>query len=168
MNARPRARTDGLVTEQVGDDLVVYDEATQTAHALAPQAASVWKHCDGASTLEEIARSLAIDEAQVADAPEQLHVAGLLERPHLVTRRQASKGIAAAGAAAFGAPLIYSVAVRPASAAASQPPVCVPTGPGPGRAARHPSLLLPVHTRRGANMKTPYFTAISGRGVRIT
>jgi hypothetical protein len=29
-------------------------------------------------------------------------------------------------------------------------------------------LFLPVHTRRGASMKTPYFTAISRRGVRIT
>lgn len=130
MNARPRARTDGLVTEEVVDGLVVYDEGTQTVRALAPQAASVWKHCDGAGTLEEIAPSLAIDEVRGADALKRRDVAGLLGRPHLVTRRHASRGIAAA----FGAPLIYSVTVRPASAAASQPPVYVQ--PAPARVGR--------------------------------
>lgn len=119
MSAHPRARSDGIVSEPFGDELVVYVEATQTAHSLSPHAASIWRHCDGSSSLEVIARSLALEEIQVADALEQLARAGLLEQPHLITRRQASKRMATVGAAAFSAPLIYSVAIQPASAAAS-------------------------------------------------
>ena len=41
MPGYPRARSQGILTREVGDELAVYDEATKTAHALSAEACSV-------------------------------------------------------------------------------------------------------------------------------
>ncbi len=119
MSAEPRARSEGIITEEVGDELVVYVEATHTAHALSADAAAVWRRCDGHSSAEEIARGVGLEQARVARALDELSGAELIEEPEGISRRALYKRMAELGAAAVSAPLIYSVAVRPASAAAS-------------------------------------------------
>ncbi len=119
MSAYPRACSEGVVCEEVGDELVVYVQATQTAHALAGDAASVWRCCDGERSIGEIARLVGLDVALVARAVEQLSVAGLIERPEGISRRALHKRAAEFGAAALSAPLIYSIAIPAAAAAAS-------------------------------------------------
>ena len=43
----PRARKEGLLEEAVGEELLLYDQDSHTAHCLSPIAACVWRHCDG-------------------------------------------------------------------------------------------------------------------------
>lgn len=119
MGAYPRARNEGIVAEEVGDELVVYVEATQTAHALSGEAASAWRQCDGETSAEEIARRVGLGKAQVAQALEELSDVELIEEPEGISRREAYKRAAKLGAGAIAAPLVYSVAIGPATAAAS-------------------------------------------------
>ena len=56
MSAYLRARSEGIVVEEFRKELLVYVEATGTAHLLSEDAASVWRHCDGERSSEEIAR----------------------------------------------------------------------------------------------------------------
>ncbi len=123
MNERPQARTTGVLAESVGDELVVYDSVTRSAHCLSADAAGVWALCDGQRSPEDMARELGAVPAQVSRALEELGDAGLLESapiaPHRLSRRDAAKRFATIGAAAIGAPLIYSVAIPRAAAAAS-------------------------------------------------
>ena len=128
MSGYPLARSEGIVTEELGDELVAYVEATQTAHALSKDAASVWRQCDGHSSAVDIARRLGLDEARVAQALDELSGAELIEEPEGISRRALYKRTAKLGAAALGAPLIYSVAIRPTSAHASTPPCSCPAG----------------------------------------
>lgn len=118
MSEHPRARMEGIVTEELGDELMVYDGATQTAHALSRDAASVWRRCDGDSSATEIARGLGLDEARVAQALDDLSAAQLIEEPDRISRRTLHKRTAKLGAAA----LIFSVAIPPALAHASANP----------------------------------------------
>lgn len=128
MSLYPRARSDGIVVEELGNELVAYVEATQTAHGLSTDAASVWRQCDGRSSAADIARRVGLDEALVENALDELSGAELLEEPEGISRRALYKRTAKLGAAALGAPLIYSVAIRPSSAHASTPPCSCPSG----------------------------------------
>jgi hypothetical protein len=128
MRDRPQARSEGVYVELFDDELVVYDRATQTAHSLSAAAARVWEACDGHRSAVDIAEQLGLAPDLVAQALAELDECRLLDDgPALleanITRRQAAKRLGAVGGAAFAAPLIYSVTVGPASAAAS-PLVC--------------------------------------------
>lgn len=125
MKAYPRARSEGIVAEEVGDELVAYDERTQTAHCLSADATLVWARCDGDSSVIDIARRVGLERARVAQALDQLSAAGLIEEPAGMSRRALYKRTAKLGAAALSVPLIYSVAIPSASAAQSHPP-CSP------------------------------------------
>ena len=46
-------------TEQLGDEVAVYDRAHAKVHALNPIAAGVWQRCDGATSPDTIARRCA-------------------------------------------------------------------------------------------------------------
>jgi hypothetical protein len=54
----PQSRKEQLLTQRVGDELVVYDERTHEAHRLNRTAAEVWEQADGARTVPELASSL--------------------------------------------------------------------------------------------------------------
>jgi hypothetical protein len=64
----PLARTDGLVINELTDEVLVYDLQSDKAHCLNRTAASVWKQCDGRSTAADIARRLS---RQTADGRTQ-------------------------------------------------------------------------------------------------
>ena len=56
---KPLARSEELVIEELGDELLVYDERTQRAHCLSATAARVWRACDGKGRLTGSASSSA-------------------------------------------------------------------------------------------------------------
>ncbi len=124
----PLARHQGLVSRQVGDELLVYDLERQQAHALNAVAAAVWRMCDGARTVPEIAaavrdRGPAVPEAAVRYALGALSRARLLATPVAtdgLTRRELVRRLGTAAAL----PLVASI-VAPTPAAAQS---CVRQG----------------------------------------
>jgi hypothetical protein len=122
MERRPQARLEGIVSEPVGTDLVLYDEHNQAAHALTQSAASVWNLCDGRHTLGQIASELDLDLTLVERSVAELDERELLLELSVdrLSRRTALRRLAVLGGAAVtAAPLISTVVVPPASAAAS-------------------------------------------------
>jgi hypothetical protein len=118
---RPKARSDGIVFEQIDDGAVVFDEHASTAHYLSGAAAAVWERADGERSEAAIAAELGLAPEMMEQAVAELVQTGLLEESSVgqgYSRRQAAIKLAQAGGAAFTAPLIYSVAV-PASAFAA-------------------------------------------------
>jgi hypothetical protein len=83
MAALPRKRR--LVVRAVGSETIVYDTGTHRAHCLGPEAAAVWRECDGRRSTSEIAERLRlaggqpIEEASVAVALRRLERAGLVD-----------------------------------------------------------------------------------------
>lgn len=119
----PLARIEGVISECLDDELLVYNPSDNTAHCLSAQAASIWKLCDGKRSTAEIADQLGLTSDRVLAALEQLVEAGLLgPQPSPVagvSRREVAKRFAQLGAAALSAPMIVSMAVPSAAAAAS-------------------------------------------------
>ena len=58
---KPLARKDGLVINELPEEIVVYDRESHKAHCLNRTAALVWKRCDGRNTPSRIARLVAQD-----------------------------------------------------------------------------------------------------------
>jgi hypothetical protein len=118
----PEARSEGLLTEAVGDELVIFDSETNEAHALKPLAAAVFAACDGNTPAVELAAVAGaqlgqpVDSAQVDEALTQLEDSGLLvdSAPDGISRRRM---LQVGGAAAAG--VLVSSALVPALAAAS-------------------------------------------------
>ena len=129
----PQARSQGIVMEELADEVLVYDLGRDRAHCLNQTAANVWKLCDGKSSPAKIAAQLdgkldpAVAEEVVWAALKQLSSAGLLEekvkRPATgLSRREVVKRIAVA--AAIGVPVVTSIVAPKASHAAN----CRPSG----------------------------------------
>jgi hypothetical protein len=132
----PRARREGLVIQELPDEVLVYDRERDKAHCLNQTAALVWKYCDGKTTVSTMARRLerdlntsAVDEKIVWYALGQLSKDHLLEESVMpptmlggMTRRQMVQVLGVAAVIAI--PLVTSI-VAPTPAQAS---TCVPTG----------------------------------------
>jgi hypothetical protein len=125
----PRARKDGLLLETVGEELLLYDRDSHTAHCLSPIAACVWRHCDGEHDGTKLAELAGVSENLVADALHELREKDLLaaEPPIMrstapgISRREAIGRAARVGAAAAGASLIVSAtAATPAMASSGE------------------------------------------------
>jgi hypothetical protein len=130
----PRARRDGLLEEMLGEELLLYDQNSHTAHCLSPIAVCVWRHCDGECDLTELAELAGISKDLVADALQELREKDLLHaEPTLteravpgVSRREAIGRVARYGAAAAGASLIVSAtAATPAMASSGEEAKCI-------------------------------------------
>ncbi len=130
----PRARKDGLLVEQLGEELLLYDRDSHTAHCLSPIAACVWRHCDGERDVTELAELTGASESLVADALHELREKDLLaaEPPIMQStvpgesRREAIVRVARYGAAAAAGSLIVSAtAATPAMASSA---TCKNTG----------------------------------------
>jgi hypothetical protein len=125
----PRARKDGLLEETVGEELLLYDRDSHTAHCLSPIAASVWRHCDGERDVTELAKLAGTSESLVADALHELREKDLLDaEPALmqstvpgISRREAI-GLAAryGAAAAAGSMIVSATAATPAMASSEE------------------------------------------------
>ena len=83
----PRARTNRLVTRDLGDELLVYDLERHKAYCLNPVAMQVFRHCDGETTIPAMALrvggalGLSIDEQAVRLGLVRLAKAHLLDGP---------------------------------------------------------------------------------------
>ena len=133
----PEARANGVVTEQIDDEIVVYDLESKDVHCLGPLAAAVYERCDGGSDATRIAESVSerlgrpVTKHEVADAIAQLEQRSLLATPPLVlhdgiSRRELARKTAKVGAAVAAVPLITSI-VAPTAAMAASP---IPSGCG--------------------------------------
>jgi Coenzyme PQQ synthesis protein D (PqqD) len=132
--SRPAARHDSLVVRELPGELLVYDTETHEAHCLNETAASVWKRCDGRTSVADIAATLSatlgteIDEDVVWLALEDLWKRNLLVGEPAPTDEAAmsrSQLIRRSGiAAAVAVPVVMSVVAPTAAHAAS----CIPSG----------------------------------------
>jgi len=52
----PTARKNGLVVQEIPNEVLVYDLDSNKAHCLNKTAGIVWKSCDGANSVSDIAR----------------------------------------------------------------------------------------------------------------
>ncbi len=133
----PQIRVEGLVVDDLPDEVLVYDLDRDKAHCLNRTAALVWRHCDGHSTPSQIKTKLEHDLGVPVD--EQLVWLALdqLQRDHLLTEqvgpppavanlsRRAMVRRLGIGAA-VAVPLITSI-VAPTPVQAS---TCLPGGAG--------------------------------------
>jgi hypothetical protein len=125
----PRARRDGLLEEAVGEELLLYDQESHTAHCLSPIAACLWRHCDGEHDLTGLARLVGVSEDAVTEALHELREKDLLDAgPELmqsavpgVSRREAIGRAARYGAvAAAGSMIVSATAATPAMASSGE------------------------------------------------
>ena len=83
----PKARQDRLLLQEAGDELVVYDQDRHRAHRLNRTAALVWRHCDGKTTVTEIANLLQRELSVPADEEAVWLALDRLDRAHLLRER---------------------------------------------------------------------------------
>ena len=82
----PKARREGILVQELSEEILVYDLENHKAHCLNKTAAIVWEHCNGKNSVRDIALALAsdinaqADEAMVWYALDQLGKARLLEK----------------------------------------------------------------------------------------
>jgi Coenzyme PQQ synthesis protein D (PqqD) len=121
----PVAREEDLLVEHLADETVIYDTRTKEAHCLSPLSAAVFAHCDGRTTVDQLAALATerldepVDGPRVMDALAQLQERDLLAVPPRdgLSRRDMLRRTAMAGAAAASIPLITTI-VAPTPAAA--------------------------------------------------
>ncbi len=132
---KPLARKEGLVIQELPDEVLVYDLGRDRAHCLNETAAFVWQRCDGRTSAVEIARSLGqkvnapVDEKVVWFAIDQLGrnhlMASLPVPPQSVAGLNRREMVRVLGiAAAVAVPVVASI-VAPAPAEAA---TCVGSG----------------------------------------
>lgn len=115
-----------VIEQSVDDEVVVYRLADDEVHLLNSTTAAVWRHCDGESTIDDIAARVGlelgspIDNEVVWAALAELDRAGLLvdhvDAPRGLSRRQLMKRLAVA---AVAIPVVTSIVAPSAAAAAS-------------------------------------------------
>lgn len=162
----PKARKEGILIQELSDEVLVYDLDNHKAHCLNKAAAMVWEHCDGNNSIRDIALAMGsdlnaqADEAMVWHALDQLDKARLLEnkisqpdgKPKLSRRELIRK---AGIAAMIAIPVVTSIlapkalasatscgsACSPGSAecvAITNCSFCPSTGPNTGRCSATP------------------------------
>ena len=129
----PEARKEGLIVQEMSDEVLVYDRDRSKAHCLNSTAALVWQYCDGKTPVSQIARAIegkinvSVDEDIVWLGVEQLNKSNLLlKRATLsksrLSRRDVMKRIGLAAAVAL--PVVTSI-IAPSAAQAAN---CRPSG----------------------------------------
>jgi len=133
----PRARQDDLVVEEVQDETLVYDLKRHKACCLNRTAALVWQHCDGQTSVANVAALLEeqfatpIDEAVVWMALDRLGRTHLLTEPVTLpadaaqySRRNMLRTLRRAAGISLLLPVIESIVAPLAAAQAS----CISAG----------------------------------------
>lgn len=130
----PLARKSQLITQEVADELIVYDRQSDRAYCLNSTAAFVWKHCDGNTSVAGMASLLEaevkapVEHEIVIYALDQLNKSELLDasyamnapKPGLSRRAIVRQGVAVAVAI----PFISAITAPTAAQAAT----CLPAG----------------------------------------
>jgi hypothetical protein len=133
LGRKPLARSEELVIEEVGSELLIYDQTNNQAHSLGTAAASVWRACDGDTDAEGLQSATGLDKDTVLHALEELRECRLLDEGPVsdagMTRRTMGIKAAKIGGAAAATPLIVSLlAPMPAAAATVTPAFCTNGG----------------------------------------
>lgn len=128
----PRAREDRLVVQELPDEMLVYDLSRHKAHCLNRTAALIWRHCDGQTTVAEMATLLQrevkfpVDEAVVWLAVDRLGKAHLLRERVIppagapgLSRREVMRKLALVGGLSILLPVVSSIVAPTAAQAAS-------------------------------------------------
>lgn len=129
------ARHDEMVVQELPDEVLVYDLKRHKAHCLNQAAAFVWNHCDGQTSVTEIAGLLAeelnkpVTEDIIWLALTQLDQSNLLQERIVkpsggvnFSRRRAMRKVGQA--ALLTLPVVTSILVPRAVSAATIPPPC--------------------------------------------
>lgn len=141
----PEARKDKLLVQQVGDELVVYDQERHKAHRLNRTAAFVWRHCGSQRTAAEVAVLLESELNVPANEELVWWTLNRLDKAHLlqehmtrpteaasISRRQVVRRLGLVGGLAVLLPVVTSI-VAPTPVMASS---CPESGTG-GIGATH-------------------------------
>lgn len=125
----PVARQEGLVIQEMSDEVLVYDLDTNKAHCLNQTAAKVWKNCDGKNSVTDISKIFGsqsgnpVDEDLIWLAIDQLNEKNLLTADITAkyageNRREIIKKVGLAAIVAL--PLVTSLVAPKSVAAQSQ------------------------------------------------
>jgi subtilisin family serine protease len=127
----PLARKNRIFTENLPEEVILYDKSNHNIHCLNKMAAAIWENSDGSRTVDDLARILetkfgvpagrdvvfqALQELEKADLMENAN--SVVSRPALTSRRGAVGKIALAGSA-----LVTTIVAQPVSARISSGPV---------------------------------------------
>lgn len=130
---RPRARTQDVLSEELGSELLIYDQRRDVACRLNRTAALVWRHADGERTVDDLVEVLREEIGDLADEDlvmmslDQLSENGLLESGYepqemfasRLNRRRFIRRAGVVGGAALALPVVTSI-IAPSSAAAAR------------------------------------------------
>jgi len=58
MNEAKFQQTPGLIRQDMGDELLLYDSERETIHTLNPTARLIWELCDGTHTIEDMEQAI--------------------------------------------------------------------------------------------------------------
>jgi hypothetical protein len=123
------ARQEGLIVEDLGGELLVYDADSCQAHSLDARASAIWRACDGTRSAGAIAEFTGVSEDEVWLTLTRLEALDLLSRPAAEAPSQTRRtllrrGLTAGAVGALAAPIIKTiVAPAPADAVTA---VCTP------------------------------------------
>ena len=132
----PRRRDKELLVRPLSDETLVYDLTRDKAHCLNPAAAAVWQHCDGRTSVPQLAAILrrecdiAADEDLVWLALRQLQKARLLQerlQPPSDRQRTSRRELIRRLGAAAAVPLVMTILAPTARAQGSD--TCTGTVP---------------------------------------
>jgi hypothetical protein len=133
-NPAALARNDELVVQDLPDEVLIYDLKSHKAHCLNTTAAFVWKHCDGQTTADEIARMMQqewqvpVTEDTVWFALNKLSKAELLQQRIVLPEAKAGMSRRSAmrrlGLGALLIPVVMTIVSPTAMAGSSIPAVC--------------------------------------------
>jgi hypothetical protein len=123
--AMPKARSEGLVIERLGDEMLVYDLEREEAHNLNPVATAVFECCDGATSVTGLVQRASdrlgqeVTTETVSQAVHELAAKLLLADPLpvvAVSRREVVRRAALAGVGVAGAATMIQSIVAPTPA----------------------------------------------------
>ncbi len=127
----PLARTEALLVEPIGDEVVIYDVERKEAHCLKALGALVFGNSDGRTSTVQLAELATlrlgepVDTARVEEVLAQLDERSLIADLPIgggISRRDMMRRSAMAGAAAVAAPVISTILAPSAAAATSLGP----------------------------------------------
>jgi hypothetical protein len=119
-------RRDDLIVRTMDDETLVYDRARHKAHCLNRAAALVWRHCDGKTTVAEVAKllpaelGLPADEELVQLALAELRKARLVQTEDAPAVRYSRRDLARKlGVAMVAVPAVLTILAPSVAMAAS-------------------------------------------------
>jgi hypothetical protein len=133
----PQARDDGLIVQELAEELLIYDLHRHRAHSLNRVAAWAWRHSDGRTTVSQMAALLRqelaapVDEAAIQIALQRLGRVHLLRERFPAppsTDRTSRRALIRSLAMAGGLATITSIVAPEASAAGSVGAPCTNNG----------------------------------------